>query len=328
MTTFKGIRGTTIEVLSSDPSNPEIGQIWYNSSSGTLKGYKQVNVWASGGTLNTARTYSGGAGISTAAIVWAGQTNPPGFPSFTQATELYNGTNWTSGSNYPIRVNGPFGLGTQTATLGAGGYIYGAPNTGITATFNGSAWTQSPNSLNTVRQAAAGTGTQTAGIANSGSSPGGNGGFTELWNGTSWTNTTTSNTTTGGRGLTGTQTAALAFAGGSPFVANTESFNGSTWTNLNSMNTARSNLGYAGTQTSALGFGGYTPSTTSATELWNGTAWTSNPTGLATSRAQIASGNLGSQSSALAIGGRNSPAATPGATELWTGVGTKTITAS
>jgi hypothetical protein len=35
MTTFKEIRGTTIEVVSSDPANPETGQIWYNSSSGT-----------------------------------------------------------------------------------------------------------------------------------------------------------------------------------------------------------------------------------------------------------------------------------------------------
>jgi hypothetical protein len=39
MTTFKEIRGTDILALSSDPSNPEVGQIWYNSSSGTLKGY-------------------------------------------------------------------------------------------------------------------------------------------------------------------------------------------------------------------------------------------------------------------------------------------------
>jgi hypothetical protein len=38
MTTFKEIRGTTIEVVSTDPTNPETGQIWYNSSSGTLKG--------------------------------------------------------------------------------------------------------------------------------------------------------------------------------------------------------------------------------------------------------------------------------------------------
>ncbi len=38
MTTFKEIRGTTIEVVSSDPSNPELVQTWYNNSSGTLKG--------------------------------------------------------------------------------------------------------------------------------------------------------------------------------------------------------------------------------------------------------------------------------------------------
>jgi hypothetical protein len=51
MTTFKEIRGTTIEVVSTDPTNPELGQIWYNSSSGTLKGYllATVNAWASGG---------------------------------------------------------------------------------------------------------------------------------------------------------------------------------------------------------------------------------------------------------------------------------------
>jgi hypothetical protein len=47
MTTFKEIRGTTIEVVSSDPTNPETGQIWYNSSSGTLKGYRTVNSWSS-----------------------------------------------------------------------------------------------------------------------------------------------------------------------------------------------------------------------------------------------------------------------------------------
>ncbi len=39
MTTFKEIRGTAIRVVSTDPTNPETGQIWYNSSSGTLKGF-------------------------------------------------------------------------------------------------------------------------------------------------------------------------------------------------------------------------------------------------------------------------------------------------
>jgi hypothetical protein len=38
-------------------------------------------------------------------------------------------------------------------------------------------------------------------------------------------------------------------------------------------------LAGAGTQTAALAFGG-SPPVTAATELWNGTSWTSNPTGL------------------------------------------------
>jgi len=40
MTTFKEIRGTAIQSVSSDPTNPEVGQIWYNNTSGVLKGYK------------------------------------------------------------------------------------------------------------------------------------------------------------------------------------------------------------------------------------------------------------------------------------------------
>jgi hypothetical protein len=41
MTTFKEIRGTAIESVSSDPSNPEVGQIWYNNTIGVLKGYRK-----------------------------------------------------------------------------------------------------------------------------------------------------------------------------------------------------------------------------------------------------------------------------------------------
>jgi hypothetical protein len=40
MTTFKEISGQLIRTLSSDPANPQEGQIWYNSTIGVLKGYK------------------------------------------------------------------------------------------------------------------------------------------------------------------------------------------------------------------------------------------------------------------------------------------------
>jgi hypothetical protein len=47
MTTFKEISGQLIRTLSSDPANPQEGQIWYNSTIGVLKGYELVAAaWA------------------------------------------------------------------------------------------------------------------------------------------------------------------------------------------------------------------------------------------------------------------------------------------
>jgi hypothetical protein len=92
------------------------------------------------------------------------------------------------------------------------------------------------------------------------------------------------------------------------------------------MNTARQNLAGAGTQTAGLAFGG-TPPVTGATELYDGTSWTSNPTGLNTGRHSL--GGAGTQTAALAFGGQT-PTITA-ATEEWTGAGaavTKTITVS
>jgi hypothetical protein len=76
------------------------------------------------------------------------------------------------------------------------------------------------------------------------------------------------------------------------------------WTGLN---TARGKLAGCGTQTAALGFGGYAGYgksifsnsncsiiPTAATEEYDGSTWTANPTGLNTARAYLA---------ALAFGG-------------------------
>ena len=40
MTTYKELKGTNIEVNSSDPSNPIEGQVWYNTTSNVLKGLR------------------------------------------------------------------------------------------------------------------------------------------------------------------------------------------------------------------------------------------------------------------------------------------------
>jgi hypothetical protein len=60
MATYKGIQGFGVETLASDPTEPgSVGQIFYNSTSGTFKvvkpGGAPVGTWASVVDLNTAR---------------------------------------------------------------------------------------------------------------------------------------------------------------------------------------------------------------------------------------------------------------------------------
>jgi hypothetical protein len=38
MTDYSTINGYVIEVVSSDPANPQEGQVWFNTTSNTLKG--------------------------------------------------------------------------------------------------------------------------------------------------------------------------------------------------------------------------------------------------------------------------------------------------
>jgi hypothetical protein len=69
MADYINIRGQNIEVVASDPANPTVGQIWYNSTSNTLKGGGVITVgsWATGNNMNTARYLLGGVGTQTAA---------------------------------------------------------------------------------------------------------------------------------------------------------------------------------------------------------------------------------------------------------------------
>jgi len=328
MTTFKEIRGTDILALSSDPTNPETGQIWYNSSSGTLKGYlfATVNAWASGGSLPVAKGAIGSAGTQTAALGFAGYDN--GSPGKPTATLLYDGTSWTTSPasmSTPRYWPGSANAGTQTAALAFGGYV--AP-TGTTATesYNGTSWTSAP-SLNTGRYGAGSAGTQTAALIFAGANPGIT--ATEKYNGTSWTTVNSMNTSRGYLSGCGLSTAALGMGGYAPGnTAATESYNGTSWTTVNSLNTARRSLGSFGTQTATIAFGGVNPSdaNVTATESWNGSSWTTNPTGLATARFRTM--GAGSQTAGLAIGGRTTIYVAD--TEEWTGqqLQTKTITVS
>jgi hypothetical protein len=332
MTTFKEIRGTDILALSSDPANPELGQIWYNSSSGTLKGYvlANVNAWSSGGNLNTARYSSKGAGTQNATFATAGFTQTD---TATGATENYNGTSWTNSGSLNTTRRGGGATGTQTAGLYFGGYI-GPAFSNATESYNGSSWTNLPATMPISMSGFASFGTQTAVITAGGNvSPYAQ---TLSYNGTSWTQLPASiNTARYGQGSSGIQTAGLIF-GGAPnttnpgVYANTESWNGSSWTSVNSMNTARANISGFGTQTAAIGAGGDTGndgSKVATTESWNGTSWTATTS---LSVARYASTSAGTQTAGIVAGGYPYSPPYGNATEEWTGqeLQTRTVTVS
>jgi hypothetical protein len=175
MAEYKGIKGFKVQYLSADPSDPNIGQTWYNSTSKDLKytGATAAGAWATGNNLNTARQVLGGAGTQTAALAFGG-----GYWSSlnTAATEEYDGTNWANGNNMKqqelvrrlwnsnssfsfggnlltyqqknmmVRIGqqvesfkhskSTAGAGTQTAALAFGGYL--PPDTGATEEYDGS----------------------------------------------------------------------------------------------------------------------------------------------------------------------------------------------
>ena len=226
MTDYINIKGQNIEVVSSDPSNPTSGQIWYNSTTNIFKetAATAAGTWASATSLNTARNGLAGCGTQTAALGFGGYTIAP---TTTTATELYDGSTWTSN---PTGLNTArlylAGCGTQTAALGFGGYSTAV--TGATEEYDGSTWTSSPGSLNTARNNLAGCGTQTAALGfGQGAVP--VSGATELYDGSTWTSNPNSMGT--GRytlGGAGTQAAGLAFGGRTAVatVANTEEFTG------------------------------------------------------------------------------------------------------
>ena len=109
MSTFKEIRGTLIKSVSSDPANPEVGEIWYNSTIGSLKAYRTINAaWASGGNLPTAKQALSGFGTQTAAVGAAGYTT-----TSVNTSEEYNGSSWTASGNL---TNSKTGIATCKET--------------------------------------------------------------------------------------------------------------------------------------------------------------------------------------------------------------------
>jgi len=341
MTTYKEIKGTQIEVLASDPSNPVEGQVWYNSTSNVLKGSVRTTVgaWATGGSMNTGRRQLAGAGVSSSAALGFGGylAPPPAAPS--ALCESYNGTNWTEVNDLNTARRGLMGNGTQTSALAYGGNA--PPDTAVTESWNGSTWTEVAD-LNTARQQGGAAGVDnTSALASGGAafpSPGVMA-VVEKWNGSSWTEVTDINQARYGVQGFGIVTSALICGGQAPggsYYKNTELYNGSNWTEVNDISFERSFGGSAGynDNTSGLIFGGFDDSPTDLrtvkVELWNGTNWTeqadlSPPSGF------LSMAGAGTATSAIAFGGEGPSNEMRTASEEWTGAGapvTRTFTDS
>jgi hypothetical protein len=312
MTTFKEIRGTTIEVVSSDPSNPEVGQIWYNNTIGVLKGYRTIpDAWTSGGNLNVARDVFAGSGTQTATVVFGGR-GPAGDPVAGKATENYNGTSWTNSGNMSNIRRYARGCGTtQTAALAIGGNANPGLLTAVEA-YNGSTWTAAtayPFGFDALMC----LGSQTAALAAGGP-------YTSVpqsqssneYNGSSWTaGGNLNNRRSSGNGI-GSQTAGLIAGGYQPpvgYVDFVESYDGTSFTNGTAMPRAQAGGGSAGTQTAALMFGNDpSPYVPGQVISYNGSAWTTSPTNLINQRGNVATSINGAPATAaIAVGGSNGP---------------------
>ena len=280
MSTFKEIRGTLIKSVSSDPANPQIGQIWYNSTIGFLKGYRTVaSAFSSGGNRNDGQNGGSSAGTLTAGLAFGGGRNPNspnsgGLATQTQSEE-YNGSSWAEGGAMSTGRTTFGGFGTQTAALAFGGRTTNNPFTYTNATeeYGGSSWTSGGN-----------LGAAQYGMNRSGG---------------------------------GIQTAAVSVGGFliSPARNETEEYNGSSWTSVNDMITNTARGVYLGTQTSGILINGQPPSSVNAAYNYDGTNWTANPA--STNLALLTRSGIGDASAGLLMGG--SPYAANTSSELWNG---------
>jgi len=306
MTTFKEIRGQLIRSVSSDPANPQEGQIWYNSTSQVLKGYRNIGgAWASGGNLTTATRLSTGFGTQSAAVSAGGAPPSPSGPATGEVNTFeYNGSSWTAGNDLPIGFYNAGGTGIQTAGLQAGGNE--SPNIRSDKSFeyDGTSWTAG-GTMSASREGAGLFGTQTTGVAYGGESltpPVAVVSTIEKYNGTSWTSgNSMSNTRYINIGV-GTQTAGVAF-GTSPATTATELYDGTNWTSGGTTPPAQtSQQGGSGIQTSALLICGQNPSP-SIVSYYDGSTF-STAASVSTARAQGSAGKAESNNqTSLFFGG-------------------------
>ena len=325
MADYSTIKGFNVQVLSADPPAPQDGQVWYNTTTGTMKAYGQIGTgaWTAGGGLNNAMQEAGGVGTPGAAIVAGGSPPPTG-----KVAETYDGSSWTVSTSMNDSKIYPGNIGTQTTAMFAGST--NPPFTASTEVWNGASWTEL-NAMNTGRgmMYSSIAGTPSAAIVSGGSNPPGTGlNLAESFNGTTWTAMTAMPATARGGSGAGTQTSYIAW-GGYPDSTVSQVWNGASWSTVSAMTVNRRMFQESGaSDSSAMAAAGTYPPGVRLTicEQWNGTAWTEVADMAATKEGGEGGGTT---SSAWAAGGYG-PAGTGGpAMEIWAiPTTTKTFTAS
>ena len=323
MATYKGVKGFTIQTIAGDPPAPQLGQVWYNTTSNVLKGYLTATAaWSSGGNLNEPKRGVIGIGSQTAALCCGGNNAGP----ITTNVEEYNGSAWTEITNMGTPRYVGFNAGTATAGLTGGGVDgYQPPALSNVEEYNGSTWSEVNNLGAAGYKFLMGVGTQTAALAVAGRLGPGSGvtDVVDEYDGTSWTETTVVNTARQEGGASGSTTAALAVGGMPGTLGVTEEFNGTTWTEKADLNTARGIGGSAfqAPNATTLYFGGHPHRT--ITELWDGTSWTETADMGSPSQSV---GGTGNATAALSIGGEPASPAFSNKTEEWSGGGDTVVT--
>ena len=225
MATYLGTHGSRIQNYTTDPDNPNTGEVWYNDTSNALKFQYEntTGAWATGGDLNTARSVQSGAGTYTSALMFAADQTPTN-----QLTETYNGTNWTEVNDLNTSIIKSVGFGaTQSAAIRTTGATPPGSYSGVTEQWGGTNWA-TVNSTNQAReQVGSVSGSVTAGLVFGGQGPPPMQSVTELWNGTNWTEVNNLNTARYVLAGSGTTTAGLAFGGTPPVGGQTEEWSSS-----------------------------------------------------------------------------------------------------
>ena len=163
MSTYKAIVGKKIKSVSSDPSDSIDGQMWYNTTTQSLRGVAILEAWINSSVLPSTRQLTEGAGTQTAGLAIGGST-APGVPTYLNTSCEYNGTGWsgTDTKNAAAAI-AEATFGTQTAAVAAGGYTGSSPAE-VTAVeeYNGSSWT-SVTAMPQGTRSAMGCGAETSG---------------------------------------------------------------------------------------------------------------------------------------------------------------------